>query len=107
MTPFIAAIVDDGANITGTVIEPNTLTGGSSLHAVIDGVKHGESVDFTKIYLNAPHDYATPVDYVGYVSDGGDSITGVWSLLTFDGTFEMHRETALGTEQQLVEEESI
>ncbi len=37
-------------------------------------------------------DAAHAVDYVGRLSGDQNSITGVWSLGSLDGTFEMHRE---------------
>lgn len=53
-------------------------------------------MDFTKIYdAGAPQEYDNPIDYVGSLSSDGNSITGVWSLLEFDGRFEMHREIAI------------
>ncbi len=99
--------MDDGVNITGTIIEPNNLTGGSSLNAFINGVRQGDNVDFTKVYPNAPDGYETPVDYVGHVSANGNTIAGVWSLIELDGTFEMHREIAVGTEQERSAEEAL
>ncbi len=48
-------------------------------------------MDFTKTYSNPSFGYNNPIDYVGRVSEDGKSITGVWSVLNMDGTFEMHR----------------
>jgi hypothetical protein len=92
-TPFLAELRDHGGSLTGSIIEPDVFYGGPTLDASVSGVRHGSSVDFTKTYgPTAPSDYDTPVDYVGSVSPDGNTISGVWSLLDFDGTFEMHRE---------------
>ncbi len=94
-TPFLATIQDDGGRLGGTIIEPNIVTGGSTIVAHIVGLKHGSSVDFTKSYgALPPFGYETPVDYVGSVSTDGNTVTGVWSLLDLDGSFEMRREVA-------------
>ena len=91
-TPFLARIEDDAGALSGTIIEPNTIGPSSdSLEAVLSGSRVGASVDFTKVYDGAS-DAAHAVDYVGRVSGDGNSITGVWSLEQWDGTFEMYRE---------------
>ena len=93
-TPFLARIEDDGGRFTGTIVEPDTLTG-RALTASITGLRHGTSVDFTKTYgPGARFGYENPVDYVGSLSEDGNVLKGVWSLLELDGTFEMHREAA-------------
>lgn len=91
-TPFLAVIQEDGGRITGTIIEPDVVSGNPILEARIVGLRTSTSVDFTKIYPSAPCGYENPVDYVGSISESGNTITGVWSLLELDGTFEMRRE---------------
>ena len=74
------------------MIEPDIVSGGV-IEASLAGARDGSSVDFTKTYpKNASPDYAEPVDYVGTLSSDGTVIRGVWSLLDWDGTFEMRRE---------------
>ncbi len=91
-TPFLASLVDNDGSLTGTTIEPNTIGRSSGqLEAVLSGSRSGSAVDFTKMY-DGESDAAHAVDYVGRLSPDGNSITGVWSLESFDGTFEMHRE---------------
>jgi len=91
-TPFLARLEDEGGALSGTIIEPNTIGGSSdSLEAVLSGSRVGSAVDFTKVYDGAS-DAAHAVDYVGRLSDDGNTITGVWSLEQLDGTFEMYRE---------------
>lgn len=100
-TPFLATIRDDGGRLSGTIIEPDNIRGGSTIAAHVVGLRHGSSVDFTKSYGPAPPaGYENPVDYVGSVSSDGNTITGVWSLLTMDGSFEMRREAAAGEEAE-------
>jgi hypothetical protein len=95
-TPFLATIADLAGHLSGTIIEPDTFYGGT-LEATLIGHRDGTSVDFIKSYgPGAPIDYANPVDYVGRLSADGMVVSGVWSLLDFDGTFEMHRDALPG-----------
>jgi hypothetical protein len=103
-TPFLARIEDHGGSLAGSMIEPNTVgISTDELEAVLSGSRDGHSVDFTKVYDGAS-DAAHAVDYAGRLSADGNSITGVWSLAEFDGTFEMYRE-AVWEEQEGVEAE--
>lgn len=61
------------------------------LGALISGSRQASAIDFTKMY-DGQSDAAHAVDYVGRLSGDGNSISGVWSLASLDGTFEMHRE---------------
>jgi hypothetical protein len=91
-TPFLASIEDHDGSLHGTTIEPNTIGPSSDrLEALISGSREGGAVDFTKMY-DGESDAAHAVDYVGRLSADGNTISGVWSLQTLDGTFEMHRE---------------
>ena len=104
-TPFLARIEDHDGSLSGTTIEPNTIGPSSEeLEAVLSGSRHGNSVDFTKLYDGAS-DAAHPVDYVGRLSGDGNTISGVWSLADMDGTFEMHREAVW--EEQVGEEAEV
>jgi len=92
-TPFVARIVEADGQLSGTIMEPNTMGWSSEeLEAVVNGARTGRSVDFTKAY-DGSSDAAHAVDYVGQLSDDGNLVTGVWSLEELDGTFEMRRET--------------
>jgi hypothetical protein len=101
-TPFLATIDDRNGDLSGTIIEPNGLRP-ETVRATMLGHRAGTSVDFTKTYHQAGAEYATPVDYVGSISDGGRTIAGVWSLLEWDGTFEMFRDAAGGHEVEMAE----
>ena len=90
-TPFLAAITDRAGELVGTIIEPNEFRP-ETAHATLRGHRFGTSVDFTKTYRAAGPEYATPVDYVGRLSEDGTRIVGVWSLLEWDGSFEMFRD---------------
>ncbi len=94
-TPFVARIEDSGGAITGTIMEPNTMgLSTDELEAFLRGMRQGQAVDFTKTY-DGSSDAAHAVDYVGRLSNDGNSVTGVWSLKDMDGTFEMHRDASL------------
>jgi hypothetical protein len=91
-TPFLASLQDHDGALSGTIVEPNTIGASSEqLGAILSGSRSGSSVDFTKVY-DAESDAAHAVDYVGKLSADGNTISGVWSLEAFDGTFEMFRE---------------
>lgn len=102
-TPFLAVIKEESGHFTGSIIEPDTVSGAPSLMATIIGRRAGTAVDFTKIYLCASFGYENPVDYVGRLSEDGNTVSGVWSLLEWDGTFEMRREAST---EELVEAEA-
>jgi len=94
-TPFVANFVDQDGHVSGSTIEPNNLGipgEPEELEASLVGNRQGRAVDFTKSYLGwAIEDQ---IDYVGQLSEDGETITGVWSNADMDGTFEMHRERA-------------
>jgi hypothetical protein len=105
-TPFLAKLEDSDGSLSGSTIEPNTIGASSDqLEAVLSGSRQGSAVDFTKAYDGAS-DAAHAVDYVGRLSGDGNTITGVWSLANFDGSFEMHREAVweerVGEEAEVV-----
>ena len=105
-TPFLANIEDNDGALSGTIVEPNHMgVSSDSLEAVLAGSRDGRSIDFTKVY-DGSSDAAHAVDYVGQLSEVGSTITGVWSLQDWDGSFEMHREAvweeAVGEEAEVV-----
>jgi hypothetical protein len=96
VTPFLASLQDQNGRLSGSIIEPH-IVGGDVIEASLVGSRDGASVDFTKTYpASAAADYGQPVDYVGTLSSDGTVIRGVWSLLDWDGTFEMRREAIAG-----------
>ena len=105
-TPFVAKLLDIDGKVSGSIIEPHSSFGaGLTLVAEVQGVRAGYSVDFTKVYNDPPSGYEKPVDYVGKLSDDGSTISGVWSLLDMNGTFEMHRE--IGESIEIEREETV
>ena len=105
-TPFMAKVEDHDGSLSGSIVEPNNMGPSSDmLEAVLSGSRSGASVDFVKAYDGAS-DAAHAVDYVGRVSGDGMTVSGVWSLADFDGTFEMHREAVweerVGREAEVV-----
>lgn len=99
-TPFLARIDEDGARLGGETIEPDGFGGIGPRQASIVGIRQGNAVDFTKTYARPSFAYLNPVDYVGRVSEDANTISGVWSLLHLDGTFQMHREVAVAEEAE-------
>lgn len=94
-TPFVARLRDEGGVLSGTIMEPNTMgVASDELQALVNGSRVNQAVDFIKTY-DGSSDAAHSVDYVGRLSADGSSVTGVWSLAEFDGTFEMHRDIRL------------
>ena len=90
-TPFLAEISESAGSFDGTIIEPN-LSNAGSVEARVVGYRSGRSVDFTKTYVNPDQGYENPIDYVGQLSVDGLTITGVWSMLDWNGQFEMTRD---------------
>ena len=98
-TPFLAEISEEAGVLFGTTIEPG-LYKSTSVKALILGHRSERSVDFTKTYAGRKAGYENPVDYVGQLSKDGLRITGVWSLLDWNGTFEMTREVGAEVAQK-------
>ena len=94
--PFVANLTDAGGRLSGTIMEP--ATGEEAFYAeeaeaLISGTRGGRAVDFTKTYHGAV--WLHSVDYVGQLSAAGQTVTGMWSVESLDGTFEMHRDLRL------------
>ena len=105
-TPFVAEFTENGARFSGQIIEPNEFRAEVAT-AIVDGVRSGHAVAFTKTYCDAGPAYETPVDYIGQLSGDGQSITGFWALIEFGGTFEMHREQAIDAPAQASTTEAV
>ena len=98
-TPFVAEIAEQAGAFEGSILEPD-LYHSSSMRARITGHRAGRAVDFTKTYLGKAAGYEHPVDYVGQLSEDGQRMAGVWSLLEWNGAFEMTREAGLEVEAE-------
>ena len=87
---FTARIEDHGTHLSGDKIEPDRREGSAPGRASLIGVREGPSVKFTA--FGTPHSVAfNSVDYVGAVSEDGNTISGRWAFQIFDGPFELHR----------------
>jgi hypothetical protein len=101
--PFAANFVDDGGHLSGSIIEPASgeeAFYGEEIEARVAGARGDRSVDFTKTYTGQVWTHS--VDYVGQLSPDGQTVTGMWSVDSLDGTFEMHRDLKL---EELAEQE--
>ncbi len=98
-TPFVAEISEQSGTFAGSIIEPD-LYKANAAEAHLVGLRSGRSVDFTKTYVRRENGYENPVDYVGQLSEDGLTITGIWSLLEWNGEFEMTREAGLELHQE-------
>ncbi len=92
--PFEAMLQQFGNTLGGRITEENTFAplGGSVLEAKISGYIVGGIVSFSKTYnsgVNASH----TVDYHGYLTGKGKTISGHWQIEDWTGTFTMHRKT--------------
>lgn len=103
-TAFLAHLVDESGEISGTVDEPNAWEDGPDvLDAVLDGVREGWNVRFVKYYDDSDGAYDA-VNYEGQIADSGNEISGTWDIPgEWSGTFIMTRQTGVGT---LIENEA-
>ena len=106
-TPFRVRIEEVGGRFSGSMIEPDLYRPTSTIGAELSGIRSARAVDFTKIYTNPSQGYENPVDYVGQISADGLVLTGVWSLLEFNGTFEMHREQGAAENEEAETAETV
>ena len=87
---FTARIEENGTHLSGEKIEPDRRGGSAPGRASIVGVRESSKVSFTA--FGTPHSVAlNSIDYVGTVSEDGNTISGMWAFQIFDGPFEMHR----------------
>lgn len=103
VTPFIAIIEERAGHLSGSIVEPHEYRPPEMAHATLVGRRSGTSIDFTKTYHRSGPQYANPVDYVGRLSSDGNRIVGMWSLLRWDGSFEMYRDAAGGSGTEVEE----
>ena len=78
---FTARIEDDGTQLRGEKIDPDRHGGSTLRRASIVGVRESSTLKFT----------ANSVEFLGTISEDGNTIIGTWDLQIFDGPFEMHR----------------
>ena len=87
---FTARIEDECTQLRGEKIEPDRGGGSAPMRASIVGARDSNTVKFTA--FGTPHSVEfNSVDYVGTLSEDGNTISGMWAFQIFDGPFEMHR----------------
>ena len=106
-TPFRVHIEEMGGHFSGSLIEPDLYRRMATIGAELSGIRSNRSIDFTKIYVNAPTGYENPVDYVGRLSADGLVVSGVWSQLDMNGTFEMYREQGVFEKEEAETVETV
>lgn len=106
-TPFSARIVETAGRFAGSIIEPDMYAPANPITAEIVGNRDTRSVDFTKIYIDPEEGYENPVDYVGQLSPDGLTVSGIWSLLDMNGTFEMYRDAGLAELEEAETAETV
>lgn len=101
---FRATLIEGSGLLSGETSEPGqTPTMGEVAHALIQGVRSGSRVSFTKVYDSVEDD---PVLYDGTVDAEGTEIEGNWTIIgQWSGSFLMKR--AKGVEQEAEAEESV
>jgi hypothetical protein len=108
---FEAELRDHGGSITGTIFEPdeNPCGAGGTLHSIVEGLRQGGPVTFSKMYEDAER-MPEPVFYSGAIQPDGNEVSGRWEIPGhWSGTFLMVRnsgaaeaaEEAVGQEVQL------
>lgn len=94
---FTATLVDSGGILTGETTE---LSGqrhdrGQTLHALIDGTRGGNAVQFVKTYDDIRR-ARSPIFYRGMVNGDKTEINGNWEIPgMWSGTFIMVRRIAI------------
>jgi len=101
--PFLAILIESNGHLTGETKEPGqTPEMGAIAHALIQGVRHGAEVAFTKMYDTIEDE---PILYKGSVDETGNEIHGRWTIVgEWSGSFLMRRATAVEEEIEAEEE---
>ena len=100
---FTAWIIDDGSNISGSTLEPNTFAAShlGELSAEISGTVVGQSILFEKRYALVPGTHDEPIIYSGVPFEAPDRITGRWAIDWehgfHTGPFELSRLSGFAT----------
>lgn len=105
---FIAVLDEMGGGFTGTISEPDDVSGagsGAVRRASVTGVRNGSALRFNKQY-DGTGGWVHAVRYAGTIDSEGTLISGTWLLEGFSGRFTMEREQ-FGIEELEAEEEEI
>ena len=105
-TPFVAILIEQGAQFSGTTHEPCTSGphSGGLLYAAVEGRRDGTAVVFTKTY-DGTAGWTHSVSYEGLLNGDGTEIEGRWKTRGWSGRFLMLRArgTDAAVEQKLAE----
>lgn len=93
---FTAWIDDQNGTLGGTITEPNTHARGGpdELLAVIEGMRTGHMIDFTKTYASDSGAHTQSIYYEGEANPALTEVTGIWQFRAPDvlkGQFFMSR----------------
>lgn len=93
---FSAIIEDSGTTLSGSILEPNTITDTSAeeLEAHLSGARSDFNFEFQKIYAASTGIIQPAVQYSGDVSSDFEAAHGIWNfgnLNGLSGTFQMSR----------------
>ncbi len=97
-TPFTAELTDDAGLVRGTTIEPDSLgpPGAPPIPATLEGHHFNGDLTFTKFPNGGGQTHT--IDYIGAISDDGNSISGRWIIHSeWSGTFQMQRKVTSAT----------
>ena len=105
---FSASIQENGGQLTGTILEPNTFmfNDSSEAEAVIEGERQDRNVRFNKVYTTPVDLSQPPLVYQGVVNADFTRVTGTWRFTDRgypSGSFTMSRVTT-GAEHAIVHE---
>ncbi|MEL6753492.1 MAG: hypothetical protein AAFO57_05655 [Pseudomonadota bacterium] len=94
--PFTAWIDDSAGLLTGTILEPNTISNLDldDLQAEIAGTRMGQDVFFSKTYGPDQGAHGLPIAYDGRVDEDFETVRGQWSFAdprNGKGPFELKR----------------
>jgi hypothetical protein len=87
---FIALLEEQHGAVTGTISEPDEVSGGIR-RAIVRGQRDGASLSFTKQY-DGTGGWTHSVDYAGNVDPDGTLVMGGWVVEGLTGAFDMTRE---------------
>lgn len=91
---FVATLMDVGGALSGMTHEASNNDGlpVRQLHASIEGRREGQSVQFTKRYIDGGPAWGHAVHYSGVLSSDRSEIEGIWDIAgEWSGRFLMIR----------------
>lgn len=89
-TEFKARIGVTGDQVSGLIVEEHVVHAGQAKSEIV-GTFDGQTLRFTKRYIDENEAYGRPVEYEGTMAADRQSIAGTWALPDDSGTFTMER----------------